>query len=55
MYSTTCECGAKYIGETHGRPFATRVSKHKKKRVWIGDIRSSTLAQHAGEEQNYFQ
>jgi hypothetical protein len=48
VYSTPCECGRSYIGET-GRPLAVWVCEHKHN-LKEGLLEKSELAQHAYEE-----
>jgi predicted GIY-YIG superfamily endonuclease len=47
IYSIPCECGRRYIGETH-RPLAMRLHKHRHN-LKEGLLKKSELAQHAYE------
>jgi hypothetical protein len=50
VYSTPCECGRSYIGET-GRPLALRLREYRNNLKGVL-IKKSKLAQHNFEEGN---
>ena len=47
VYSTLCECGRSYIGET-GRPWPVRLREYRQKLE--GHLERSKLEQHAFEQ-----
>ena len=51
VYSISCECGTRYIGET-GRPLHVRVREHQNY-LKTGEYKKSKLSQHSWEEDHH--